>query len=96
MITAEDAVEKAYDYLIKLASLPEKAPRDVMLEEVEPATDPDAWRVTFSYAVPGEPGPEPEAAGGPLRRFLSIPRRVYKVVSVGGEDGEFLSLKIPE
>ena len=99
MIDAKAAVQSAYNYLLDMIRVeaPDRDPKDIMLEEVEPSPEQDSWLVTFSYSIPAESNAASDSPMSPsIRNFLrQFPRRRLRVVEINREDGAFLSLKAP-
>ena len=69
-------------------------PADLLLEEVERSEDGKYWLITLGFSAPFPSNPR-----NPLQQLgaaLKSSVRVYKVIKIDADTGEFVSMKIRE
>lgn len=88
MIDAREAVQRATSEVVKLLG---KTPPGLRLEEVDFTADEKDWLITLGY-LEEEVDPNPSLIS-PLALRKKY-ERVFRVVKLNGDTGEFRSMKI--
>jgi hypothetical protein len=83
MLAPEEAIGKARNYLGEV--VPEYVALEPKVEEIECAPNSSEWKITFSAAE----GKNDSSLAALLRG------KVWKVVTVGAEDGSLIAVKNP-
>ena len=93
---AADAAELAFKNLFSLLGKTELAntpTEQVHLEEIERTEDNAAWMVTLSYPSSEPPTPIEQMTSA-AKLFGTTPRRRRKVLTIGINDGELISMRV--
>lgn len=98
MLGAKDAAACALKHLFDLLGTGELAgvpPKDVALEEIELIEEPKSWKATLSYPVLETENADDASTSAFWKKSAGKKRRC-KVISVSADDGELLSMKLPD
>ena len=93
MIDVKQAVSTAVEALKNLYG----ELSDLLLEEVDRSDDGKYWLITLGFSSPNQ-----VPQGNPLNPLLQLgatlrpPIRIYRVITVNADTGEFVSMKIRE
>ncbi len=91
MVDIKEAVATARK---KITDVYEQEPANLQVEEIEQSEDGKYWLITLGFNAPPPMNPQNELQR--LSFALRPPVRVYRVIKIDLESGDFVSMKIRE